>query len=93
MKYAPQEYNLCVNTVLIDRHLAGQDFREEAFDYVYTKIMEMFRDQLETVEYKEDIYDDLYFETKYMIDRDSFDADADEVCERLLSDFNIKGAE
>ena len=93
MRYTPQEHNLCVNTTILNRYLDAQAFQEDAFEYVYAKIVDMFRDQLGTVTCKEDIYDDLYFETKYMIDRDSFDADAHEVVGRILKDFDVKDAE
>ena len=92
MKFNPTHHNLCVNTILLDKYLDAQDFREEATEYVYKKIVFMFKDQLEEAECKEDIYDDLIFETQCFIDYDSFDADAHEVVKQILSDFDIKDA-
>ena len=92
MRFNPNHYDLCVNTILLDKYLNTQDFREEAEEYVYKKIVFMFKDQLKEATCTEDIYDDLLFETQCFIDYDSFDADAHEVVKQILSDFDIKDA-
>ena len=92
MKFNPTHHDVCVNTAILDKYLNTQDFREEATEYVYGKIVFMFKDDLEKAECKEDIYDDLLFETQCFIDHDSFDADPEEVVKQILSDFDIKDA-
>ena len=92
MSYTPTEHNLCVNTIMLDKYLTAQEFAEDASEYVYKKMVFLFKDDLEKATCKEDIYDDLIFETQCFIDYDSFDADAHEVVEQILSDFDIKDA-
>lgn len=92
MGFKPQHHDVCVNTAILDKYLDKCSFREEAFDYVYNRIVDMFKEQLEVAECQEDIYSDLYFETSYMIDRDSFDADAHEVIAQIFKDYDIKEA-
>ena len=92
MKFNPRHHDLCVNTIMLDKYLNAQDLRDDATEYVYKKIVAACKDDIESAECKEDIYDDLLFETQCFIDHDSFDAEAEEVVKQILSDFDIKDA-
>lgn len=92
-RFNPRHYDVCVNTIMLDKYLKAQEEAEDASEYVYKKIVYMFKDELETATCKEDVYDDLIFETQCFIDHDSFDADAHEVVEQILSDYDIKDAD
>ena len=93
MRYQPQEHSICVNSNLIDKHLDSQDKQDAEFEYVYSKAVYLFRDQLEANPSQEDINDDLVFEVQYIIDNDSWDVDLESVIKQIYSDFNIKVAE
>lgn len=87
-----EEYSLCANTALLDRHLNQQDKQDEAFNYVYEKIVYMFQDQLEVCECQENIHDDLIFEINYLIERDAWDVNGNDLIEQIYKDFKIEGA-
>jgi hypothetical protein len=87
-----QDYQVCVNSALINNYLTQQDKKDQALEYVCDKIIYLFKDQLETCECQEDIHDDLSFETDYIIDRDSWDTTTEEVIKSIYSDFDIKVA-
>ena len=87
-----ESYSVCVNTALLDRYLNQQDKQDEAFNYVYEKIVYKFQDQLEVCECKEDIHDDLIFEINYLIERDSWDVNGNDLIKQIYKDYNIKDA-
>ena len=93
MKNYHTTHTACVNSALIDKYLNEEDKKDQAFEYVYDKAVHLFQDQLEEAECQEDIHDDLIFEVQYIIERDSWDVDRDEVVNRIYSDYDIKGAE
>lgn len=88
-----EDYAVCVSTALINKYEKSQDKRDEAFKYVYDKTIHLFKNDLENCECQEDINDDLIFEVGYIIDRDSWDVEREEIVKAIYSDYNIKGAE
>ena len=84
------EYALCATTAAIDKYINQLDKRDDAFKYVYDKAVHLFKDQLESCDCQEDIESDLSFEIDYIIDRDSWCVDKDEVIKQIFSDYDIK---
>ena len=93
MKHHNNDYAVCVNSALINNYEKEQDKKDQAFEYVYEKVVNLFADQLQDCECQEDIADDLSFETQYIIERDSWDVETEDILKRVYSDYDIKGAE
>ena len=80
----------CVNTILIDRHLDSIDVADGNFNAIYNYIVAMFRNSLENASCREDVNDDLVYETRCRIDYEEFDTNYQDVVDRIYDDYDLK---